>query len=107
MNRLYQILQIFNQKTFFQISFKIIETFYLPGKPICFVAAHLQYMNTASYAAPRISTRESSRFIKNNLFSTKITTGLRETGQVLSKADGSVREAIAPLPDPSPSAIRL
>jgi len=57
MNQLYQILQIFNQKLFF-ILLKIIETFNPAGKPICFVAAHLQYMNTASYAAPPTSTRE-------------------------------------------------
>jgi len=39
-------------------SIKIIENFYPAGKPTCFVAAHSQYMNTASYAVPRISTCE-------------------------------------------------
>jgi len=62
MKKLYQIVQISNQKTFFQISNKITETLLPLGKLICFVAAYSQYMNTASYAAPNISTRESSRF---------------------------------------------
>jgi len=46
-------------KNFFvKNSLKIIETFSPSGKPICLVAAHSQYMNTASYAAPCISACE-------------------------------------------------
>jgi len=41
----------------FQISILAV-VFYPSGEPICFVTAYSQYNNTASYATPRISTRE-------------------------------------------------
>jgi len=53
-----EIYSDITEKLFKKNLFIFIGIFYPSGKLICFVAAHLQYMNTASYAAPCISTCE-------------------------------------------------